>query len=57
LKLVWPTPIWLSLAFTADRACTLLKSVDASNPVGLRDRAILAVLIYTQDRVGAAMVW
>ena len=32
---------------------TLLKSIDVSNPVGLRDRAILAVLVYTAARVGA----
>jgi site-specific recombinase XerD len=31
----------------------LLKSIDASDLVGLRDRAILAVLIYTAARVGA----
>ncbi len=31
---------------------TLLKSIDVSNPVGLRDRAILAVLVYTSARVG-----
>ena len=37
----------------ADQARTLLKSIDASNPVGLRDRAVLAVLIYTAARVGA----
>src|SRR5512142_932810 len=32
---------------------TLFKSIDASNLVGLRDRAILAVLVYTAARVGA----
>ena len=37
----------------ADQARTLLRSIDASNPVGLRDRAVLAVLIYTAARVGA----
>src|SRR4051812_20601339 len=36
-----------------DQARTLLESIDASNPVGLRDRAVLAVLIYTAARVGA----
>ena len=35
------------------QARTLLKSIDVSNPVGLRDRAILAVLVYTAARVGA----
>ena len=34
-------------------ARTLLESIDVSNLVGLRDRAILAVLIYTAARVGA----
>jgi len=38
---------------SADQARTLLRSIDASNPVGLRDRAVLAVLIYTAARVGA----
>ncbi len=36
-----------------DPARTLLKSIDVSNPVGLRDRAVLAVLVYTAARVGA----
>jgi integrase/recombinase XerD len=35
------------------QARDLLKSVDASDLVGLRDRAIIAVLIYTAARVGA----
>jgi site-specific recombinase XerD len=35
------------------QARDLLKSIDVSNLVGLRDRAILAVLIYTAARVGA----
>jgi site-specific recombinase XerD len=34
-------------------ARTLLKSIDVSDPVGLRDRAVLAVLIYTAARVEA----
>jgi site-specific recombinase XerD len=37
----------------AEQARTLLRSIDVSNPVGLRDRAILAVLVYTAARVGA----
>ena len=36
-----------------DQARTLLKSIDVSNVVGLRDRAVLAVLVYTAARVGA----
>src|SRR4051794_11565477 len=35
------------------QARDLLKSIDASDLVGLRDRAIIAVLIYTAARVGA----
>jgi integrase/recombinase XerD len=35
------------------QARALLKSIDGSDLVGLRDRAILAVLIYTAARVGA----
>lgn len=37
----------------AEQARTLLRSIDVSNPVGLRDRAVLAVLVYTAARVGA----
>jgi integrase/recombinase XerD len=37
----------------AEQARTLLRSIDASNVVGLRDRAVLAVLVYTAARVGA----
>ena len=36
-----------------EQARALLKSIDVSNPVGLRDRAVLAVLVYTAVRVGA----
>jgi len=36
-----------------EQARTLLQSIDVSNPVGLRDRAVLAVLVYTAARVGA----
>lgn len=35
------------------QARTLLNSIDASDVVGLRDRALLAVLVYTAARVGA----
>jgi integrase/recombinase XerD len=37
----------------AEQARTLLRSIDVSNVVGLRDRAVLAVLVYTAARVGA----
>lgn len=36
-----------------EQARALLKSIDVSDPVGLRDRAVLAVLVYTAARVGA----
>ena len=35
------------------QARSLLKSITVTDPVGLRDRAVLAVLIYTAARVGA----
>ena len=38
---------------SAKQARNLLKSIDTANLVGLRDRAIIAVLIYTAARVGA----
>ncbi len=38
---------------TAEHARSLLASVDTGHVVGLRDRAIIAVLIYTAARVGA----
>jgi integrase/recombinase XerD len=39
----------------ADEARQLLDSIDVSTPVGLRDRALIALLIYTFARVSAAM--
>src|SRR4051794_11093914 len=38
---------------TVVQARTLLRSLDATNVVGLRDRAVIAVMIYTAARVGA----
>ena len=38
---------------SANQIHKLLKSIDASNLIGQRDRAIIAVLIYTAARVGA----
>src|SRR5947209_1683268 len=38
---------------TVKDARTLLSSMDASRLVGLRDRAIVAILIYTASRAGA----
>src|SRR6266853_603356 len=39
----------------ADEARQLLDSIDTSTPVGLRDRALIALLIYTFARVSAAI--
>src|SRR5882672_7150319 len=39
----------------ADEARQLLGSIDVSTPVGLRDRALIALLIYTFARVSAAI--
>src|SRR5271157_4378348 len=36
-----------------DQARILLELIDTSTPVGLRDKAVLAVLVYTAARVGA----
>jgi integrase len=44
------TPILAS-----DEARQLLDSIDVSTPVGLRDRALIALLIYTFARVSAAI--
>jgi integrase/recombinase XerD len=38
---------------TIDQARTLLKLIDTGNVVGLRDRAVIAILIYTAARIGA----
>ncbi len=39
----------------ADEARALLDSIDVSTPVGLRDRALIALLVYTFARVSAAI--
>jgi site-specific recombinase XerD len=38
---------------TVEQARTLLSSIDTSHVVGLRDRAVIGILIYTAARVGA----
>ena len=38
---------------TIDQARTLLRLIDTGNVVGLRDRAVIAILIYTAARIGA----
>jgi len=37
------------------RKFAILASIDVSTPVGLRDRAVIATLIYTAARRGALM--
>ena len=39
----------------ADEARQLIDSIDCTSPVGLRDRALIALLIYTFARVSAAI--
>ena len=39
---------------TADEARTLLESTDSASVIGLRDRALIALMTYTFARVGAA---
>jgi site-specific recombinase XerD len=40
---------------SAEEARKLLDSIDASSHVGLRDRALIALMVYTFARVGAAL--
>ena len=40
---------------TADEARALLDSIDASTVAGLRDRALIATMIYTFGRIGAVL--
>ena len=40
-------------ALTAEEARDLLDSIATRSPVGLRDRALIALMIYTFARVGA----
>ena len=40
---------------TAEEARALLDSIDPSSPTGLRDRALIALMVYTFARVGAAL--
>jgi len=39
---------------TAEETRTLLDTIDTRTPVGLRDRALIALMVYTFARVGAA---
>jgi integrase len=40
---------------TEDQARWLLESIDTSTLVGLRDRALIGVMVYTFARIGAAV--
>jgi site-specific recombinase XerD len=40
---------------SADEARTLLDSIDTSTTIGLRDRALIGLMVYTFARVGAAI--
>jgi site-specific recombinase XerD len=40
---------------TAEEARVLLDAIDASTPIGLRDRALIALMVFTFARVGAAV--
>jgi integrase/recombinase XerD len=40
---------------TADEARALLDAIDTTSPVGLRDRALIAIMVYTFARVGAVI--
>jgi integrase/recombinase XerD len=40
-------------ALSVEQARQVLAAMDTSHVVGLRDRAIIAILIYTAARVGA----
>ena len=42
-------------ALTAEEARDLLDSLATRSPVGLRDRALIALMIYTFARVGAVL--
>ena len=42
-------------ALTAEEARDLLDSIATRSPVGLRDRALIALMIYTFARVGAVL--
>jgi integrase/recombinase XerD len=46
------TPVLLG-----DEARTLLDSIDVTTIVGLRDRALIAVQIYSFARISAALQW
>jgi site-specific recombinase XerC len=40
---------------SVDEAHTLLAAIDTTSPVGLRDRALMGLMVYTFTRVGAVI--
>lgn len=40
---------------TAEEARAMLDTIDITTPVGLRDRALIGLMVYTFARVGAAI--
>jgi site-specific recombinase XerD len=40
---------------SAEEMRTLLDSIDATTPIGLRDRALIALMGYTFARIGAVL--
>ena len=38
-----------------EEACQLLASIDTSTPIGLRDRALIALMVFSFARIGAAL--
>jgi integrase len=58
----WRPTIWQHEVATthsggdhARRSCQLLDSIDITTPVGLRDRALIALMVYSFARIGAAL--
>jgi site-specific recombinase XerD len=44
-----------TVVLTADETRALLSAIDVSTPVGLRDRALIALMTYTFARVSAGI--
>jgi integrase len=44
-----------TVVLSAEEARKLLDSIDATSHVGLRDRALIALMVYTFARIGAAL--
>ena len=42
-------------AITVKQARKLLQSIDTTNVIGIRDKSIISILIYTAARIGAVL--